>query len=74
MIVVFIFTFMITSQQNPRNLVAERERIEDHFRRMRDDKMRVVMDKVAGEEKARASRMLDRQCHEMLVLLAEKVS
>lgn len=59
-------------QQNPRNLVAERERIEDHFRRMRDDRLRSVMDKVAAEEKARAARMLDRQCQEMLLLIADK--
>lgn len=60
-------------QQNPRNLIAERERIEEHFRRQRDDRLRSVMDKVASEEKARASRMMDRQCQEMLLLLAEKV-
>jgi len=60
-------------QQNPRNLVAERERIEEHFRRLRDDRLRSVMDKVASEEKARSSRMMDRQCQEMLVLIAEKV-
>jgi lambda family phage tail tape measure protein len=60
-------------KQNPRNLVAERERIEDHFRRLRDDRLRSVMDKVAAEEKARAARMLDRQCQEMLLLIADKV-
>lgn len=59
-------------KQNPRNLVAERERIEDHFRRLRDDRLRSVMDKVAAEEKARAARMLDRQCQEMLLLIADK--
>ncbi|XP_060565893.1 hillarin-like [Ruditapes philippinarum] len=59
-------------QQNPRNLVSERERIEDHFRRMRDDRLRGVVDKVAAEEKARSARMLDRQCQEMLLLIAEK--
>jgi len=63
----------MTMQQNPRNLVAERERIEEHFRRLRDDRLRSVMDKVASEEKARSSRMMDRQCQEMLVLIAEKV-
>lgn len=61
-------------QQNPRNLMAERERIEDHFRRLRDDRLRSVMDKVASEEKARGARMMDRQCQEMLLLIAEKVS
>jgi len=60
-------------QPNQRNLMAERERMEDHFRRTRDDRLRTVMDKVGGEEKARASRMLDRQCQEMLLLIAEKV-
>lgn len=62
----------MSMQQNPRNLVAERERMEDHFRRARDDRLRGVMDKVAAEEKARSARMLDRQCQEMLVLIAEK--
>ena len=60
-------------QQNSRNLVAERERIEEHFRRLRDERMRSIMDKVASEEKARASRMVDRQCQEILLLIAEKV-
>lgn len=60
-------------QQNSRNLVAERERIEEHFRRLRDERLRSIMDKVASEEKARSARMLDRQCQEMLLLLAEKV-
>lgn len=61
-----------TIQQNPRNLVAERERIEEHFRRLRDDRLRGITDKVAAEEKARAARMLDRQCQEMLLLIADK--
>ncbi|KAL4224104.1 hypothetical protein ACF0H5_017558 [Mactra antiquata] len=59
-------------QPNPRNLVSERERIEDHFRRLRDDRIRGVMDKVAAEEKARGAKMMDRQCQEMLLLIAEK--
>ena len=60
-------------QQNSRNLVAERERIEEHFRRLRDERMRSIMDKVASEEKARTARMVDRQCQEILLLIAEKV-
>lgn len=64
----------MSMQQNPRNLMAERERIEEHFRRLRDDRLRSVMDKVASEEKARSSRMMDRQCQEMLLLIAEKVN
>ncbi|KAH3889565.1 hillarin-like [Dreissena polymorpha] len=62
----------MTVQKNPQALVAGRERIEEHFRNVRDDRLRNIQDKVATEEKARASRMLDRQCQEMLVLIAEK--
>ena len=59
--------------QSQRNLMAERERLEDHFRKLRDDRLKGAMDKVAAEEKARSARMLDRQCQEMLLLIAEKV-
>ena len=61
-------------QKNSRNLMAERERMEDHFRRQRDERMRTIMDKVASEEKARSARMLDRQSQEVLLLIAEKVN
>ena len=64
----------MTIQQNSRNLVAERERMEEHFRRLRDERMRAIMDKVGSEDKARTSRMLDRQSQEMLLLIAEKVT
>ena len=63
----------MTLQKNSRNLMAERERMEEHFRRLRDDRMRTIMDKVASEDKARSARMLDRQSQEMLLLIAEKV-
>lgn len=56
------------------NLMSEREKIEDHFRRMREDKLKVMMDKIATEEKTRSAKMLERHGIEMMHLLAEKVS
>lgn len=58
----------------PPNLMMERERIEDHFRRLREDKLKDMMDKIATEEKARTAKMLERHGQEMMLLIAEKVS
>lgn len=56
----------------PPNLMMERERIEDHFRRLREDKLKDMMDKIATEEKARTAKMLERHGQEMMLLIAEK--
>lgn len=66
------FEHMSMSGSTP-NLMAERERIEDHFRRTREEKLKVMMDKIATEEKTRTAKMLDRQGQEMLLLIAKKV-
>lgn len=66
------FEHMSMSGSTP-NLMAERERIEDHFRRTREDKLKVMMDKIATEEKTRTAKMLDRHGQEMLLLIAKKV-
>ncbi|KAL3856221.1 hypothetical protein ACJMK2_010998 [Sinanodonta woodiana] len=62
----------LSLQQNTRNLAMERDRLEEHFRRCRDDKMKMVMDKVGFEEKARSGKMMERHAQEMLMLIAEK--
>ncbi|KAK6190125.1 hypothetical protein SNE40_002058 [Patella caerulea] len=62
----------MTIQNNSRNLMYEKERIEEHFRRLRDERLKSVTDKTASEEKARSTKMLDRHCHEMMALIAEK--
>ncbi|XP_076434790.1 hillarin-like [Babylonia areolata] len=56
----------------PRSLVEERERIEDHFRHVREERLRMVSDKMAAEEKARNGKMVERHCLEMLMLIGEK--
>lgn len=66
------FEHMSMSGSTP-NLMAERERIEDHFRRTREEKLKVMMDKIATEEKTRTAKMLDRHGQEMLLLIAKKV-
>lgn len=63
----------LSIQQNPAMLVVERDRIEEHFGRIRDDKMKTVMDKIATEEKGRTSKMLERHGQEIMLLIAEKV-
>lgn len=60
-------------QRNSRDLFAERERIEDHFRRAQEDRLRIVMDRVASEEKSRTGKMVERHGQEMMLLIAEKV-
>lgn len=60
-------------QRSPRDLVVERDRLEEHFRRQREDRLRVVVDKIATEEKNRVGKMVDRHGQEMMTLIAEKV-
>ena len=55
------------------DLFAERERIEEHFKKSREERLKHVTDKIANEEKTRSSRMLDRHCVEMMTLIGEKV-
>lgn len=66
------FEHMSLSGSTP-NLMAERERIEEHFRRMREDKLKGMMDKISSEEKTRTAKMLDRHGYEMMLLISEKV-
>lgn len=54
------------------DLANERQRIEEHFRRLREDRLKIVTDKIAGDEKMRTSKMLERQSQEMMLLIAEK--
>ncbi|XP_041348843.1 hillarin-like isoform X2 [Gigantopelta aegis] len=54
------------------DLIAERERIEEHFKKSRDERLKHVTDKIANEEKTRSSRMLERHCVEMMTLIGEK--
>lgn len=56
----------------PRSLVDERERIEDHFRQVHEERLKAVTEKIATEEKTRNGKMIDRHCHEMLTLIGEK--
>lgn len=65
------FEHMSLSGSTP-NLMAERERIEEHFRRMREDKLKGMMDKISSEEKTRTAKMLDRHGYEMMLLISEK--
>ena len=67
------FDQMSLQNSVPRSLVEERERIEDHFRRVRDERLRLVTDKISTEEKTRNGKMVDRHCQEMLLLIGEKV-
>jgi hypothetical protein len=46
------FEQMSLSGSTP-NLMAERERIEDHFRRIREEQLKGMMDKISTEEKTR---------------------
>ena len=66
------FEHMSMSGSTP-NLMAERERIEDHFRRVREDKLKPMMEKIATEEKTRTAKMLERHGQELLQLVAQKV-
>lgn len=67
------FEQMSLSGSTP-NLMAERERIEDHFRRIREEKLKGMMDKISTEEKTRTAKMLDRHGYEMMLLISEKVT
>lgn len=58
----------------PRSLVEERERIEEHFQRVQEDRLKLVREKISTEEKTRSGKMLDRHCQEMLMLIGEKAS
>ena len=65
------FEQMSLSGSTP-NLMAERERIEDHFRRIREEKLKGMMDRISTEEKTRTAKMLDRHGYEMMLLISEK--
>ncbi|GAB1602122.1 hillarin [Argonauta hians] len=54
------------------DLVGERNRIEEHFRRVKDERMRAVSEKLHNDEKMRTGKMVDRHGQEMMVLIAEK--
>lgn len=56
----------------PRNLVDERDRIEDHFKQVKEERLKKVTEKIGAEEKTRSSKMIDRHCMEMLTLIGEK--
>uniref|UniRef100_A0A2C9JDD3 LIM zinc-binding domain-containing protein n=1 Tax=Biomphalaria glabrata TaxID=6526 RepID=A0A2C9JDD3_BIOGL len=56
----------------PRSLVDEKERIEDHFLQLKEERLKVVTEKIATEEKTRNGKMIDRHCHEMMTLIGEK--
>ncbi|KAK7088433.1 hypothetical protein V1264_022356 [Littorina saxatilis] len=66
------FDQMSLQNSVPRSLVEERERIEDHFQHVRDERLRLVTDKISAEEKGRNGKMVDRHCQEMLMLIGEK--
>ncbi|CAI9741237.1 kyphoscoliosis peptidase-like [Octopus vulgaris] len=54
------------------DLVHERQRIEEHFRRVREERLKNVTDRLASDEKMRTSKMVERQGQEMMLLIAEK--
>ncbi|XP_021342152.1 hillarin-like isoform X1 [Mizuhopecten yessoensis] len=65
------FEQMRLQGQSP-NLMVERERIEEHFNKSREDQMKTMIDKIATEEKTRSAKMLERHGMEMMQLIAEK--
>ncbi|GFO10596.1 kyphoscoliosis peptidase [Plakobranchus ocellatus] len=56
----------------PRNLVDERDRIEEHFKQVKEERLKTVTEKIGSEEKTRSSKMIERHCVEMLTLIGEK--
>ncbi|PVD32803.1 hypothetical protein C0Q70_08249 [Pomacea canaliculata] len=64
----------VAAEHGARSLVEERERIEEHFQRVQEDRLKLVREKISTEEKTRSGKMLDRHCQEMLMLIGEKAS
>ncbi|XP_071093704.1 hillarin-like [Haliotis cracherodii] len=62
----------VRAHGSTRSLLGERDRIEDHFKTVRDDRFKTMQDKMGTEEKNRTTKMLERHCHEMLTLIGEK--
>jgi peptidyl-tRNA hydrolase len=67
-----MFSFIPGSFQGDIN--TEKVRIEQKFRRMREEKMKHVMSNLSSQERMRIDDMIDRQTQEMLQLIDQKVS
>ena len=64
-----LFTGMFQGDLN-----VEKMRIEQHFQRLKEDKMHSLLDRLNAEERIRVDDMIDKQTREMLQLIDKKVS
>lgn len=55
------------------DVAIEKQRIEQHFQRLKDEKMRSLLDRISGQERMRLDDMIDKQAREMLELIDKKV-
>lgn len=55
------------------DLNVEKMRIEQHFQRLKEEKMNSLLDKLNAQERIRVDDMIDKQTREMLQLIDKKV-
>lgn len=53
-------------------LEKEKERVEQLFKRKKEERLRTLMDKLTTEEKGQVTRLIEKHSSEMLLMIAEK--
>ena len=61
-------------QKGKTKLQRETERIEEQFRRKKEEKVRKMLERLSSEQRARVASLIQKHSQQMLELIAEKLT
>ena len=64
----------VSPQNNQTGVARETEKLEEHYKRKRAEKVRKLMERLTSEEKQQVARMIEKHSQEMLLMIAERLS
>lgn len=56
------------------DIERETERIESHYRQKKKERLRMLLEKLTADEKAKVARLIEKHSQEMLLMIAEKLT
>lgn len=64
----------ISHKQDRTGLEKETAKLEQHYKRKREERLRHLIEKLTAEEKARVAKLIEKHSQEMLLMIAEKLT
>ncbi|KAJ8312555.1 hypothetical protein KUTeg_009928, partial [Tegillarca granosa] len=64
----------ISHKQDRTGLEKETAKLEQHYKRKREERLKHLIEKLTAEEKARVAKLIEKHSQEMLLMIAEKLT